>query len=248
MNYFICVSFHISSHTFSCQATISHLSVLIIFTMIFEFFKIWDGIPALYGVSSTISIAGEGLMSFSLVLGCLVTLFAGAAMLAFGQKVTAFHDMSSAIIQTLILMSSGDPEVYTMLLELNPLIASIWYWLLICVMYLVCLNLVLCILVDAYAEANTMVLNHDDHIPTLLEQGSDTAKHLLLGALPMFKLKKEDGSTTENSDNDSSCDRGDITSSIDKKNGGVSSTTAQTSSRPVAWAPDNSNDDDHIEL
>jgi hypothetical protein len=204
------------------------------FSMVFEFFKVWNGIPALLGVTQTLTIAGNGLMSFSLVLFCLVTLFAGSAMLAFGQKVDSFHDMTSAIIQTLVIMTTGDPAVYNRLLELNPAIASIWYWLLVCVMYLVCLNLVLCILVDAYGESNTMVLNQEEHTVTLLEQGSDTAKHLFYSAAGVFGVKDSRCETVENSHEE---DVDVVHTNRENNQGKFLKVSPLSSSRNVAWAP-----------
>mmetsp|Transcript_8989 Transcript_8989/g.10793 ORF Transcript_8989/g.10793 Transcript_8989/m.10793 type:complete len:320 (-) Transcript_8989:187-1146(-) len=178
-------------------------AVIVVFSMIFELFKVWEGIPALRGVAQTISIAGNGLMSFSLVLGCLITLFGGAGMLAFGQQMIEFHDMISAIISTLTIMTTGDSAIYERQFELNPFIATVWYWTLVCIMYLVCLNLVLCILVDAYGEANAALSNDNEHIPTLYEQGRDTLMYFLnYNQLKQHVMNIKDGFKNNNSNND----------------------------------------------
>jgi len=151
------------------------LTVFVVFSMIFQMFKIWEGIPSLQGVSDTIVIAGKGLASFSIVLICLITLFAGSAMVAFGQQLEYFNDVPNAFITTMIVMTKGEPDVYYQQYKIDPLFASVWHWLLVCIMYMVCLNLILCILVDAYGEA------HNAHsegnrltMPTLWQQTTDT--------------------------------------------------------------------------
>mmetsp|Transcript_31015 Transcript_31015/g.39917 ORF Transcript_31015/g.39917 Transcript_31015/m.39917 type:complete len:434 (+) Transcript_31015:438-1739(+) len=151
------------------------LTVFVVFSMIFQMFKIWEGIPSLQGVSDTIVIAGKGLASFSIVLICLITLFAGSAMVAFGQQLEYFNDVPNAFITTMIVMTKGEPDVYYQQYKIDPLFASVWHWLLVCIMYMVCLNLILCILVDAYGEAHNAHSDGDRlTMPTLWQQTSDT--------------------------------------------------------------------------
>jgi len=144
--------------------------------MIFEFFKVLEGIPALKRVADTLALAGSPLMSFSLVLGILLSLFAGAGMLAFGQKMEGFHSMYDSMVSTLIIMTTGDANIYNEQYAISPFIATIWYWLLVTIMYLVCLRLILCILMDAYGEAS-----EDDMVDdtSLFEQGLDTLTYLV---------------------------------------------------------------------
>jgi hypothetical protein len=127
-------------------------------------------------VADTISIAKGPLLSFSLVLICLVTLFAGAGLIGFGQKMEEFHDMYNAVISTLIVVTTGSSDVYVEQYKISPFIATIWYWLLIILMYLVCLRLILCILMDAYGEASEDEMVDDT---SLFEQGLDTLTYLV---------------------------------------------------------------------
>jgi hypothetical protein len=145
--------------------------------MIFLMFKTWDGIPAMQGVSATVLNASSRLFSFGIILMCLLTLFAGAAMLAFGQQMEEFHTFSNSFLTTLIVMTTGSEEVYENQLEIDQLLASLWHWLLVCIMYVVCLNLLLCILVDAYGESRAQLAEtvKDMVVPTLYEQSVDTA-------------------------------------------------------------------------
>jgi len=145
--------------------------------MIFLMFKTWDGIPAMQGVSATVLTASSRLFAFGIILVNLLTLFAGAAMLSFGQQMEEFHTFSNAFLTTLLVTTTGSEEVYENQLEIDPLLASVWHWLLVCIMYVVCLNLLLCILVDAYGESRARLAESakDIVVPTLYEQSVDTA-------------------------------------------------------------------------
>jgi len=131
------------------------------------------------GVSATLLNASSRLFSFGIILMCLLTLFAGAAMLAFGQQMEQFHTFGDAFVTTLIVMTTGSESIYEFQLEIDPLLASLWHWLLVCIMYVVCLNLLLCILVDAYGEsrAQRAEMDKDVAMPTLYEQSLDTFFH-----------------------------------------------------------------------
>ena len=135
------------------QTVIRRLSFFMVMLMIFLMFKTWDGIPAMQGVSATVLNASARLFSFGIILMCLLTLFAGGAMLAFGQQMDEFHTFPNAFLTTLIVMTTGSEETYELQRDIDPFIASVWHWLLVCIMYVVCLNLLLCILVDAYGES-----------------------------------------------------------------------------------------------
>ena len=153
------------------------LAFAMIVLMIFLMFKTWDGIPAMQGVSASIRNASARLLSFGIILVFLITLFAGSAMLAFGTHMEEFHSFSDAFVTTLVIIATGTEDVYEAQFEIDPALASTWHWLLVCIMYVVCLNLVLCILVDAYAQTQVDrdEAEKDSHMPTLPEQCSDTA-------------------------------------------------------------------------
>ena len=153
------------------------LAFAMIVLMIFLMFKTWDGIPAMQGLSATIRNASARLLSFGIILVFLITLFAGSAMLAFGTHMEEFHSFSDAFVTTLIIIATGTEDIYELQFEIDPALASMWHWLLVCIMYVVCLNLVLCILVDAYAQTqlDRDEAEKDSLLPTLSEQCSDTA-------------------------------------------------------------------------
>ena len=158
--------------------------VLIIVLM----FKTWDDIPAMRGVQTTIVNASSRLFSFGIIIMCLITLFAGGAMLAFGLQMEEFHTFSDSVVTTLIVLSTGSEEIYGVQFSIDPLLASLWHWLVVSIMYVVCLNLVLCILVDAYAEsqAQRAEMEKEMHMPTLYEQCIDAALYCIESAHTIF--------------------------------------------------------------
>ena len=161
------------------QLVIRRLAFFMTMLMIFLMFKTWDGIPAMQGVSATVLNASARLFSFGIILICLLTLFAGGAMLAFGQQMDEFHTFPNAFLSTLIVMTTGSEEIYELQRDIDPFIASVWHWLLVGIMYVVCLNLLLCILVDAYGESRAQhaELNKNIVLPSLYEQTVDTAMY-----------------------------------------------------------------------
>lgn len=126
------------------------------------------------GVAAAVRIATARLASFSVILLCLITLFAGSGMLAFGQQMAEFHTFQDSIVSTLVVITTGEADIYNRQYLISPAVASIWHWLLICVMWVVCLNLILCILVDAYSEAQTTASDSEEVTPSLIEQAKET--------------------------------------------------------------------------
>ena len=111
-------------------------------------------------------------------------------MLAFGLQMEEFHTFSDAVVTTLIVLSTGSEGIYQVQFSIDPLLASLWHWLVVGIMYVVCLNLVLCILVDAYAEsqAQRSEMEKEMHMPTLYEQCADTALYCLESAHAFFDI------------------------------------------------------------
>lgn len=64
---------------------------------------------------------------------------------------------TQALMTTMIIMTTGSADAYRAQLLVNPAFAHTWHWFLIVVLWVVCLNMVLCILVDAYSDAQTRV-------------------------------------------------------------------------------------------
>jgi hypothetical protein len=104
-------------------------------------------------------------------------------MLAFGQQMEEFHDFTTACISTLIVISKGSSDIYQKQFQIDPLVSSVWHWLLVCIMTMVLLHLVFCILVESFAEAQAAALAEkvvsDVSPPTLLEQIIETKKYVV---------------------------------------------------------------------
>jgi hypothetical protein len=197
-NVSISICFEATFFPYCGQVLMRRLAFFMVMLMIFLMFKTWDGIPAMQGVSATVINASARLFSFGIIIICLLTLFAGGAMLAFGQQMEEFHTFVDAFLSTLIVMTSGSEDIYRVQLEIDKTLASLWHWLLVGIMYVVCLNLLLCILVDAYGESRVQraELDRDHILPTLYEQGVDAAYYCVESVRDqvMDALKKPDPS------------------------------------------------------
>merc|ERR1719498_156289 len=103
------------------------LAFIMVLMMVFLMFKTWDHIPSLRGVSATLVNASSRLYSFGVIVLCLVTLFAGSAMLGFGQQMEEYHTFSNALVTTLIVVATGTEEIHEVQYSIDPLLASLWY-------------------------------------------------------------------------------------------------------------------------
>mmetsp|Transcript_56874 Transcript_56874/g.106822 ORF Transcript_56874/g.106822 Transcript_56874/m.106822 type:complete len:727 (-) Transcript_56874:173-2353(-) len=148
-----------------------------VIVIIFMMLKTWENIPSLRGISATLYFASSRLVPLGVIVSCFVCVFAGAGMLAFGQQLEEFHDFTTAVVTTLVAFTT-ESEVYGKQFAINPLTASVWHWLLVCIMSVICLHLVLCILVESYGEA-AQYADDDKSNLSLFEQGVDTAKYLV---------------------------------------------------------------------
>jgi hypothetical protein len=162
------------------QIKIRHLAFVFILLLMCRMFKTWENIPALKGVSATMSLASSRLFPFAVIMTFLVTLFGGSAMLAFGQQMEEFHDFTTACISTLIVIFKGGSEIYQKQFQIDPFLSSVWHWLLVGLMTMVLLHLVFCILVESYAEAQAVAMAAKAcsgiRPPTLFEQSIETMK------------------------------------------------------------------------
>jgi hypothetical protein len=94
----------------------------------------------------TIKVAGARLLSFSLIYIAISFLFAGAGMIAFGVQMAEFHGFVSSFMTTVIVSATGINDIYKKQHLIKEFMASVWHWSFICVMYVICLNLIHCIL------------------------------------------------------------------------------------------------------
>mmetsp|Transcript_28856 Transcript_28856/g.48749 ORF Transcript_28856/g.48749 Transcript_28856/m.48749 type:complete len:683 (+) Transcript_28856:288-2336(+) len=161
-------------HNMVLTRTCSFFMVILI---LFMMLKTWENIPALRGISTTLFFASSRLVPLGVIVTTFLFIFAGAGMLAFGQQLEEFHDFTTAFVTTLVATTTAS-DVYAKQFAIDPLTASVWYWLLVCIMSVICLHLVLCILVESYGEA-AQYADDDESSLSLFEQGVDTAKYLV---------------------------------------------------------------------
>ena len=188
---------HLVAEVLHSMVLMRRLAFFMVVLIICLMFKTWDDIPAMRGIQTTIANASSRLFAFGIIIICLITLFAGGAMLAFGLQMEEFHTFSNSVVTTLIVLTTGSEVIYKIQFSIDPLLASVWHWLVVGIMYVVCLNLVLCILVDAYAEsqAQRAEMEKDMKMPTLYEQCVDTALYCLESAHAFF-LRSESAATS----------------------------------------------------
>jgi len=134
---------------------IRKLSALILICFLLRYFRVWEGIPALAVVTKTLSISAQRVGALLTSTVILLILFSGAAMLTYGAQLKAFHCVECAVQETAIIAMTGDPEVYASMYSIDPAFAAIWYWSLIAVVYMVVLNMMLGVLVDAASAAGS---------------------------------------------------------------------------------------------
>ena len=139
--------------------------------------KTWENIPALRGISTTLFFASSRLVPLGVIVTTFILIFAGAGMLAFGQQLEEFHDFTTALVTTLVATTTAS-DVYAKQFAIDPLTASVWYWLLFGIMSVICLHLVLCILVESYGTA-AQFASEDEYNLSIFEQGVDTARYLV---------------------------------------------------------------------
>jgi len=138
------------------------LAASLVFVIVFRIFKLCNEVHALRNITMTVSMAMSKLVAFGLIVALLVAIFAGAGLLAYGPELEEFHTYPEAIITTLVVMSTGDDTVYNKMFEVDPILSSFWHWLLITIVWLVGLKIILCILVDAYAEAQERLKKEEE--------------------------------------------------------------------------------------
>ncbi|KAJ8613242.1 hypothetical protein CTAYLR_004539 [Chrysophaeum taylorii] len=102
------------------------VSVMSLYLLISRLFEVaWDGIPGYESVSTTLEVAKGRLLFFGgVIFGCLVLVFAGGGMLAFGQQLHEFHTYSNSIVSTLIVITTGDADLYEKQHIVDPFLAN----------------------------------------------------------------------------------------------------------------------------
>mmetsp|Transcript_45200 Transcript_45200/g.130937 ORF Transcript_45200/g.130937 Transcript_45200/m.130937 type:complete len:607 (+) Transcript_45200:53-1873(+) len=149
---------HIEHAAESCiwlMKAIRLLSAIIMACFLLRYFQVWEGIPAFAVVTKTLSISAHRIGAVATSTAILLILFAGSAMLTYGAQLEEFHSIEYALQETAVIAMTGDPGAYSRMLAVDPVFAACWYWSLIAIVFMVVLNMVLGVLVDAASAAGT---------------------------------------------------------------------------------------------
>jgi len=163
----------------SCIARMQFLhraSIVTVFGMMAWCFKVWEGIPSLASVKDTLAIAFNRLIALFFAGGVFLGLFASVGMLLFGHRLEEFSSFEAAAVNTALAVVAVDSAIYEKQAEIDPVFAAVWFWPLMFIMFVVLLNMVLGVLVDAASTAASQPVGHSI---SLKSQAKRTAQHYI---------------------------------------------------------------------
>jgi hypothetical protein len=118
------------------------------FVLIFRFFKAFSAQPRLAVVANTLFFAGSDLAHLFFVLFTIFFAFALAASIMFGHELKSFSGPANSALECFaILLGAFD---FPAMMLVDPL-AWVWFWSYEIILFLVLLNMLLAIVMDAYA-------------------------------------------------------------------------------------------------
>lgn len=129
-------------------------------------FKSFDAQPRLAVVTRTLVKATQDLVHFFIILvSCYLSLSVNAVLL-FGKDNVDFSTwMRSSITSFRVLFGDWD---YNKMREIGLLLCAIWFWVFMLLLFLLMLNILLAILMEAYAEVQASA--EGDTLPTQISQ------------------------------------------------------------------------------
>lgn len=127
------------------------LAVLNLFILMLRFFKAFLGQPRLAIITRTFAVAASDLMHFFVVFVCLFFTFVFAGMFIFGQHLYNYHSVHTAMATSFNALT-GEYE-WEEVEAVDLPMAIVWWWVYMLLMYLVVLNMLLAIVLNAYNRA-----------------------------------------------------------------------------------------------
>ena len=127
------------------------LAVLNLFVLMLRFFKAFLGQPRLAIITRTFAVAASDLFHFFIVFVCLFFTFVFAGMFIFGQHLYNYHSVHTAMATAFNALTGEYEWEEVEAVDLN--LAIIWWWVFMLLMYLVVLNMLLAIVLNAYNTA-----------------------------------------------------------------------------------------------
>merc|ERR1712032_528904 len=106
--------------------------------------------PRLAVVTHTLELASQDIVHFSIVFCSIYVCMAVNSLLFFGQDIEEFSTFIRAI-HTCFLVLFGDWD-WPAMQQIGYLWACVWFWLFLLLMFLVLLNIMLAIIMEAYTN------------------------------------------------------------------------------------------------
>lgn len=130
-------------------------------------FKSFHAQPRLGVVTRTLVQSAPDMMHFGIVFSSVYFCMCVNSVLLFGQDIEEFATLDRAVITCFRLMF-GQWD-YEMMKYVGLVNAGMWFWLFVLIIMVLLLNMLLAILMDAYAEVKSSVIN-DPNSQTLYDQ------------------------------------------------------------------------------
>lgn len=160
------------------------LAVVNLFVLMLRFFKAFLGQPRLAIITRTFAVAASDLMHFFVVFLCLFFTFVFAGMFIFGQHLYNYHSVHTAMATSFNALT-GEYE-WEEVEGVDLTMAIIWWWVYMMLMYLVVLNMLLAIVLNAYNVAK----NSATRRVTCWKQLSDAVQESIAGCRGSIKLSQ----------------------------------------------------------
>jgi hypothetical protein len=160
------------------------IAVLNLFVLMLRFFKAFLGQPRLAIITRTFALAASDLLHFFVVFLCLFFTFVFASMFIFGQHLYNYHSVHTAMATSFNALTGEYEWEEVENVDLN--MAIIWWWVFMMLMYLVVLNMLLAIVLNAYNAAKRSATRQ----VTCWKQVVDSLRETIAGLRGSIKLSE----------------------------------------------------------
>eukprot|EP00928_Gymnodinium_smaydae_P100431 TRINITY_DN984_c0_g1_i1.p1 TRINITY_DN984_c0_g1~~TRINITY_DN984_c0_g1_i1.p1 ORF type:complete len:619 (+),score=62.44 TRINITY_DN984_c0_g1_i1:81-1937(+) len=212
------------------------IAVFALFGLLFRFLAIWESIPAMSTVILTLRRATPQLVALAAASVSLLCLYAGMGVIAFGAELNEFSSMTNAIPSTALIVVAAEADLYEKQKEVDDVMATLWFWSLIGLLFIVMLNLTLGVLVNAASASHA----EDRESLTLAQQTRMTLAHYTSKAFGRI-ISGQEMNLSSRSDLDSVDEHVDIENAPDEIGSHASSSQESIDDSGSHTVPD----DDH---
>ncbi|CAM9333993.1 unnamed protein product [Phaeothamnion confervicola] len=134
---------------------VRYLAAFNSFMIIVRFFKVARFLPRANLLVKTVAIALVDLIHYAAVFLFVLAGFAVEGWMVFGHRVAAFGTLWDAVqTSMLVVMGAADTTtLYSNMMDVSEMVTILWFWGFFFVMILLVMNLLIAIIIDAYAAA-----------------------------------------------------------------------------------------------